>query len=334
MEEALQIEPTSRRSGNSPTTMLPDASLEAWLSRYRATLTETGKNDATITAYLRVIRQFGQRLADRPTSAGQFLPEHITRVAIEVYVSSLKSTSHKNVARSALAGFCTWLEEQGVLAKNPMRGLYIPAQAILAPRVLTVDQRYVLRDLVDREADLRGKATFALGYFAGCRVSDVSWLLRENVQVSAKAGWVTVGHKGGKIREIDLTNEARRALYDYLAEGGRKDSAYVFTSQREKQTRLRGEIDGWRWSEDAIHVWWQHIKERARRKESELIDDLTFHDLRHDFAHRARAAGWTLEEIAYYLGHVTRAGTPAIQTTARYTQVSREQVKDKLQALR
>ena len=41
--------------------------------------------------------------------------------------------------------------------------------------------------------------------------------------------------------------------------------------------------------------------------------DVTFHDLRHDFAHRARAAGWTVEEIAYYLGHTTKKGTPAIQ---------------------
>jgi hypothetical protein len=45
-------------------------------------------------------------------------------------------------------------------------------------------------------------------------------------------------------------------------------------------------------------------------------------------------AGWTLEEVAYYLGHVTKKGTPAIQTTARYTQVSREQVKEKLRQIK
>jgi integrase len=61
---------------------------------------------------------------------------------------------------------------------------------------------------------------------------------------------------------------------------------------------------------------------------------VTFHDLRHDFAHRAREAGWSLEEVAYYLGHLTRSGTPAIQTTVRYTQVSREQVKSKLKVLK
>jgi hypothetical protein len=38
--------------------------------------------------------------------------------------------------------------------------------------------------------------------------------------------------------------------------------------------------------------------------------------------------------VAYYLGHVTKKGTPAIQTTVRYTQVNREQVKEKLKWLR
>jgi len=58
------------------------------------------------------------------------------------------------------------------------------------------------------------------------------------------------------------------------------------------------------------------------------------HDLRHDFAHCAREASWTLEELAYYLGHVTRKGTPAIETTVRYTLVTRAQVKEKLKPLK
>jgi len=307
--------------------------IEDWLTAYRAAL--AGKDAATIDAYLRVVRQFARWFACRPGNDGQFYPQSITRTAVEMYLSTLTSPSHKHLARSALSGFCTWLiEEQGLLEKNPTRGILIPPQAALAPRVLSEDQRYVLRELVEREADLRGKAAFALGYWAGCRVSDVSWLLMENLHVTQKAGWMLVGHKGGKSREVDLTNEARRALLDYLTEGGRRESAYVFTSQRAKNTLANGERDGWRWTEDGIHVWWQGIKERARRAEAELIDDVTFHDLRHDFAHRAREAGWSLEEVAYYLGHLTKSGTPAIQTTVRYTQVSREQVKSKLKALK
>ena len=192
----------------------------------------------------------------------------------------------------------------------------------------------MIRDLVEREADLRGKAAFALGYFAGCRVSDVSWLLLSAVHVSRKAGWITVGHKGGKDRTIDLVNEARSPIYDYLHQDEHKGSAYVFTSQRSKKHKSAEEIDGWRWTEDGIHQWWQQLKARARLAEAGFINDIDFHDLRHDFAHRARAAGWSLEEVAYYLGHITKSGMPAIQTTIRYTQVSREHVKEKLKLLR
>ncbi|WP_236602236.1 site-specific integrase [Ktedonobacter sp. SOSP1-52] len=155
---------------------------------------------------------------------------------------------------------------------------------------------------MEREADLRGKAVFALGYWVGCRFSDVSWLQLDQVYVTGKAGMITVGHKGGKTRSIDLTNGARRPLHDYLEQGTRKESASIFTSQRAKKRLSAGEVDGWRWSEDGVHQWWQQLKSLACAAEYELIADVTFHDLRHDFAHRARAAGWSLEELAYYLG--------------------------------
>jgi len=190
--------------------------------------------------------------------------------------------------------------------------------------VLSPDQRFVLRNLIEKSEDPRGKALFALGYWAGCRVSDVAHLLMEHTHVGPKIGWLHVGHKGEKFRDIDLLNEARRPLYDYLQQGGRdKGSPYVFTSQRSQ-----------RLSEDGIHYWFRTLKQQANKEEWELIGSLTFHDLRHDFAHRAREAGWTLEEVAYYLGHVTMKGLPAIQTTVRYTQVSRAQVKDKLKLLK
>ncbi|HLZ60982.1 MAG TPA: hypothetical protein VKR06_28870 [Ktedonosporobacter sp.] len=76
------------------------------------------------------------------------------------------------------------------------------------------------------------------------------------------------------------------------------------------------------------------VRSQASVEESELIDDITFHDPRHDFGHRPREQGWNLEEIAYYLGHITAAGTPAIQTTVRYTQVGRDQVREKLRQIR
>jgi hypothetical protein len=68
--------------------------------------------------------------------------------------------------------------------------------------------------------------------------------------------------------------------------------------------------------------------------EQALIANISFHDLRDDFASRTVSAGWTLEELAYDIGHITLRDTPAVQTTIRYTQTTRAQVKEKLKVLK
>src|SRR6266487_2849725 len=299
-----------------------------WIESYQqAHLTKL--NEATVDAYLRILRQFTEWVAKRPGHGKHFQPGQLTTTVVEGYLSLLKeqgySVSHCTRVKSVIKHFCQWLiDEKEALKRNPTTGIEIKAQQQLAPRVLEPDQRFVLRNLVEKGDDLRGKALFALGYWTGCRVSDVAHLLVEHTHVGPKIGWIHVGHKGEKFRDIDLLNEARRPLYDYIQHGGReKESAYVFTSQRSLHL-----------TEDGIHSWFRTLKQRANKEEWELIKDLSFHDLRHDFAHRARDAGWTLEEIAYYLGHVTMKGTPAIQTTVRYTQVSRAHVKEKLKLLK
>lgn len=301
---------------------LPSA--EAWIEEYRQEHLRSRDND-TVVAYRRVLRKFAAWMSEQPGHDQQFHPEYITRTLIEIFLETLPSASYKNQARSALSGFCRWLmEDKHILTRNPTRGIVIPAQTLLAPRELSDKQRVALRDLVGREADLRGRAVFALGFWAGCRVSDISYLFFEHTHLSTKAGWITVGHKDGKTRDIDLLNQARLPLFEYVhSEERRGESRYVFTSQRSE-----------RWTEDGIHYWWQEIKTKARREEAGLIADVNFHDLRHDFGHRVRLAGWSLEEVAYYLGHVTKRGTPAIQTTVRYTQVSRQQVKEKLKYIK
>src|SRR6266702_3159593 len=269
------------------------------------------------------------RRRERPGNSKHFQPDQLTATVVEGYLSLLKeqgySVSHRTRVKSVIKHFCQWLiDEKEALKRNPTSGIEIKAQQTLAPRILSPDQRFVLRTLVEKADDMRGKAMIALGYWAGCRVSDAAYLLMEHTHVGPKIGWLHVGHKGEKFRDIDLLNEARRPLYDYIQHGGRdSESIYVFTSQRSPHL-----------TEDGIHHWFRTLKRQANKEEWELIADLSFHDLRHDFAHRAREAGWTLEEVAYYLGHVTMKGTPAIQTTVRYTQVSRAHVKETLKLMR
>ncbi len=284
----------------------------------------SGKAEGTIEAYLRTVRHMMEWVAARPGNSGHFQPHQLTKTAVEMYLDSLEhegySINHRARVKSTISSFARWLmEEKGLLQRNPTRGVDLPSQQMLAPRQLSEDQRYILRTLVEQENDRRGAALFALGYWAGCRVSDVSWLQMAHTHVGPKVGWLHIGYKGGKWRDIDLMNEARKALYEHLRASGEAGRTYVFTSQRSD-----------RLTEEGIHYWFRTLKAQATKSQWAYVHDLTFHDLRHDFAHRAREAGWSLEEVAYYLGHVTKKGTPAIQTTVRYTQVSREQVKEKL----
>jgi site-specific recombinase XerD len=281
-----------------------------------------GKTPATVAAYRRSLRHFLAWLQAKPGCEAAFDPTTFTRTAAQVYFAELEeqelSVSDRARRKAVLTGFARWLiEEQGMLQRNPMRAVALPAQPLLAPRELSPDQRYILRSLVERDGAPRSAALFALGYWAGCRVSDVAWLEHQHTHLTPNAGWVHVGHKGGKARDIDLHREARQPLADHLTLRPTDDAGrYVFRSQR-----------GERLSEAGIHHWFRALKAQATHAEWALIADLSFHDLRHDFAHRARAADWSLEAVAYYLGHVTKKGTPAIQTTARYTQVSRAQLK-------
>lgn len=345
-----------------------------WVERYLAEVL-AGKDARTVDAYRRVLVDFSTWLARQPGSNKQFRPAAMTRNAVKTYFDAKKGEktpaskaelageapmlldamrplrySPTSLARMkvALSGFVGWLIDQGELAANPVKDIAIPRMAARPPRLLSPEQRFALKNVVERvtspivrksgeiaPGDLRGAAIFALGYYAGLRVSDVSYLLMRNTHVGPKIGWILAGHKRETYREIDLVNEARRPLFDYLASAQRRgESAYVFTSQRAKKQVPSGDEDLWRLTEDGIHQWFQEVRLLASVEEAALIDDITFHDLRHDFGHRLREQGFSLEEAAYYLGHVNADGTPSIQTTVRYTQVGREQVKAKLRQIR
>lgn len=214
-----------------------------------------GKSPATLDAYRRALRHFLTWLRAKPGSDAAFDPATFTRTAVQIYFAELEeqglSVSDRARRKAALNGFARWLiEEQGLLQRNPMRAVALPAQPLLAPRELSGDQRFILRSLVDRDESPRSAALFALGYWAGCRVSDVAWLEHQHTHLSPKAGWIHVGYKGGKARDIDLHREARQPLADYVALRPSGDTGrYVFRSQR-----------GERLSEAGIHHWFRALK--------------------------------------------------------------------------
>jgi site-specific recombinase XerD len=300
-----------------------------------------GKDPKTIVAYLGTLRDFVAWLATRPGGT-PFQLTLLTETALDDYMRHLEQQQRaprtRSRALSALKRFCRWAIDEGQLRRNPATAIQRPTVVALAPTELTPDQRYVLKTLVERADSPRLRAIVALGYWAGLRISEVAALQVDHCVLNQRAGAITiVGSKGGKTRTIDLHNQARRALYLYLdlpsthTEAREPDSPYVFTSQRAAWLRQQQQPD--HITVRGISHLWTQLKARATHAEWQLIEPITFHDLRHDWAHRARAAGWSLEEIAVYAGHQTKDGAPAIATTVRYTLPSRQQLKEQLQRL-
>jgi len=299
------------------------------------------RDPKTIATYLTTLRDFVAWLAAQPGGA----PFHlglVTETAVRGYMDSLQSAGRaprtRSKALSALRRFCRWAVDEGHLRRNPARLMERPTVVALAPTELSEKQRFVLKQLVEQHTTRRFEVIFALGYWAGLRISEIAALRVDQCHINQRAGSITlIDAKGGKTRALDLHNMARRALYDYLFPERPQDrerdeeSVYVFTSQRAAWLRQQGQPD--HLSERGIEHLWMQAKQQGTQEEWEHIADVTFHDLRHDFAHRARAAGWSLEEIAVYVGHQTKDGALAIATTVRYTLPSRRQLKERIQEL-
>jgi site-specific recombinase XerD len=301
-----------------------------------------GRDPKTVRAYMTTLRDLVDWISARP-GGYTFHMECLTETAVKGFMDHLVSLGRAPRTRaralSAIRRFSRWAVDEGILRRNPTRSVERPTVVQLAPTELSEDQRYVLKSLVERTHSRRMVAIFALGYWAGLRIGEVACLRVADCELNHRAGALTVRDgKGGKTRALILHNEARSSLYTFIYEGLHdpdardRESAFVFTSQRAIWLRKQGKPD--HLSERGIEYLWQSLKATASREEWEHVKGVTFHDLRHDWAHRARGAGWLLEEIAVYAGHQTKDGAPAISTTVRYTLPSRQQLKARLGALR
>src|SRR5258708_36562220 len=205
----------------------------------------SGKRRGTTETCQRRVRQRVTWVAQLSGNAGQFQPQQLTKTAVELYLRHLEqkglSLNHRARVKSTISNFAHFLiEEKALLQRNPTRGIDLPPAPLLAPRQLSDEQRSILHALVAQEGDRRGSALFALGYWAGCRVTDVSWLQMAHAHVGPKVGWLHVGYKGSKWRDTDLLDEARAPLYAYLQATRDIRRTYVFMSQRSERLTEEG----------------------------------------------------------------------------------------------
>ena len=142
-------------------------------------------------------------------------------------------------------------------------------------------------------------AALRLLMLTGCRRNEILTLRWEDVHLQTQELHLTDSKTGP--RTVSLSPEAAQVLAQLPRLPG---NPWV----------IPGAKPGARLS--SLFEPWRRVRARAG------LDDVRIHDLRHSYASRALALGESLPVIAKLLGHAQ------VQTTARYTHLTRDAVKD------
>ena len=156
---------------------------------------------------------------------------------------------------------------------------------------------------------LRDRALLELFYSSGLRVSELSALMLQ--QVDVEHGFLRVFGKGSKERVVPIGGKALAALRDYLAAGRpkfvkpRTGSQFFLNKNGSSLSRV---------------MLWMIVKKYAKR--AGIAKNVKPHGLRHSFATHLLTGGADLRAIQEMLGHAS------ISTTQIYTAVEPQRLID------
>lgn len=166
-----------------------------------------------------------------------FDPSRVTTRDCADFRDSLRRHSNQSVATVnrnlvSLRRFFAWAKDQGHIRTSPMEGVKELRRQELPPK--TLDRSAVRKVLREAEArgDLRAACIFSLLLHCGLRVSELVSLVRTDLDLGDRSGWLTVRlGKGGKQRRVPIPLVARKKLDEYL-EAYALNSDSIFVGER------------------------------------------------------------------------------------------------------
>ena len=269
---------------------------------------ERGRSLKTVEAYDRYLTRFFKFASQVKR------PEDITLDLIRRYRLWLNrqpgsvpgETVKKNTQNYhliALRTFLKYLASRGEKALSPssieLAKLSARELNLISPEEL---ERLLKKPNSSTDLGRRDRAIFELLFSTGLRISELCNLGRENVNLKSQE--FSVRGKGGKVRVVFLSPEAKQALEAYLDK--RKDTAEpMFVNSQEGRLTPRS-------------------VERLIKKyaiSAGIMKSVTPHTLRHSFATDLLRNGADLRAVQLLLGHAS------ISTTQVYTHVTDRELR-------
>ena len=143
--------------------------------------------------------------------------DQIQRIHLNMYIKNLydKKYTPMSITReiASIKGFFKWLSLNEYIKHNPALSIEQPKLPKKLPKVLSINE---ITELLDENMSVINKAILELLYAAGLRVSELSNIQINNVDLNSK--YVRCIGKGSKERIIPIGNKACRAIKKYLKE--------------------------------------------------------------------------------------------------------------------
>lgn len=271
---------------------------------------ERNLSPMTVMTYEQFLRDFESYFRGLDTTADwTTVDADIIRDWLEQMLDNGAKATTVNTALSAVRSFFRYALRRKLVEKDPAHLIEGPKKSKPLPQFVRekeMDELIDNKEWGDTFIDVRARAILILLYETGVRVSELTGLDDEDLDVTA--GQLKVTGKRNKQRIVPFGQELATAIGQYVGrrdtEVERQTTALFVTDKGERMTR-------------------QQVYAIVRRSLGEVttLKKRSPHVLRHSFATAMLNNGAGLESVKKLLGH------ESLETTEIYTHTTFEQLK-------